>query len=67
MLQSRIAPREAQTSLVQLEHSILPSFVPPPPTDRLLKRIAGKQVGPPRRPQGLACSGCVGLVVSTGL
>lgn len=43
-LQSRIAPREAQTSLVQLEHSILPSFVPPPPTDRLLKRIAGKQL-----------------------
>lgn len=30
---------------MRLEQSVLPAFVPPPPADRLVKRIAAKQVG----------------------
>lgn len=43
-LQRHLLRKEAPTSLVQLEQSLLPAILPPPPTDKLLTKIAGKQV-----------------------
>lgn len=51
---------------MRLEQSVLPAFVPPPPADRLVKRIAAKQVGGWQLPafvQRLSGTGLEALVV----
>lgn len=44
-LEERVRGRQASQSLVRLRQSLAPALVPPPPLDKIIVRIAAKQVG----------------------
>lgn len=44
-LEARLLGHRPAASLVRLQQSLLPAVVPPPPLDKVVARVAAKQVG----------------------